>query len=65
MTELESDYISDYYMVLNSYVLINVDPTSSFRCIIKIRPFKIKSKYWNLFSILGEDWSVPDNLFNN
>ena len=35
MTELESDYISDYYTVLNSYVFTNVDTTSSFRGISK------------------------------
>ena len=48
MTELESDYISDYYTILTSYVFTNVDTTSSFRGIIKIKPFKIlriKSKY--------------------
>ena len=41
MTELESDYIYDCYTILTSYVFTNVDTTSSFRGIIKIKPFKI------------------------
>ena len=48
MTELESDYISDYYIILISYVFTSVNTTSSFIGIIKIKQFKVlkvKSKY--------------------
>ena len=46
MTELKSDYISDYYTTFTSYVFTNVNTTSNFRGISKIKPFKIflKSK---------------------
>ena len=67
MTELESDYISDYYTVLNSYAFTNVDTISSFRCISKIKPINILKKIniETYFQYLGEYWSEPDGLFNN
>ena len=68
MTELKSDYISDYYTIFTSYVFINVDTTNSFRGIIKIKPFKIFLKNLNIetyFQYLGKDWFEPDGLYNS
>ena len=63
MTELESDRILDYYMVLTWYVFTHFYATSSFRGISKIRPFKtlkIKSKYWNLYVT-----NTTNDIFNS
>ena len=69
MTELASDFTSDYCMALTSlHAFTHCDTTSAFRGIGKIKPLKIlqkNPKYQNLLSRLGEDWSVPGGLSNN
>ena len=69
MTELASDFTSDYCMALTSlHAFTHCDTTSAFRGIGKIKPLKIlqkNPKYLNLLSRLREDWPITDDLIND